>query len=636
MHRLQAALAEEQLTGANKRAALQGRGEELASLLLKLDEYSKRIVAAENALEGARQQAAQEAALRAQAEGAAREARHECASLLSSLSDLAAAESQWKAQVGAAEARLAEAATAQQAAEWRMRQAERAASASAEHVRLLQTTLAEQARELEMLAALRQQCEEQQRQLADHRTELHAAVARGQAVQVAAAELAAAKFRLERDLHKQEGLAKGLQEQSIRQEAQLQAAAQDLQAADTRLEAAAAQAAQQREEHESAMAAQQEAHEARRARNEQLEHDNRQQAVIIAELQASCTSQSARLATAQQHGAALHRYAVAHGAAYGRLAAHAAGLHQQLTRQLGGLLQLCRHLGLQLEAALSAADPVPALEAAAASSSNGSSSSASNGSTAAAGQLPGSEAAVAAAVMSIECLRIELKVAVQFLELQAGSSEAQQLAAVPAGIAQALAADLAGLPITLLASPRLQPFMPTAFDSSSPGGSAASSLSAQPLPQQQQREGRGQQMQQSCPPAPPEAALPAPAAMSAQVAQMESHLERLALGSTEQAARAAVAVQLHEQERGARQRAQDLAADLNARLAATQVCGVGTSGDGALSSRARRVVEHACMASLSKWPASQDLTRACLPCPAAPAAPAAPAPAASAAAVDAG
>jgi hypothetical protein len=441
VHRLHAALAEEQLTGVNQRAALQGRGEELAALLLKLDEYSKRIVAAEGALEGARQQAAQEAALRAQAEGAARGARHECASLRDSFADLAAAEARWKAQLETAEARLAEAATAQRAAEWRIRQQERAASASTEHVRLLQTTLAEQARELEMLAALRQQCEEQQRQLEDLKTELHAAVARGQVVQVAADELAADKFRLERELHKQEGLAKRLQEQSSKQEVQLQAAALELQAVGARLEAAAAQAVRQREEHEGAMAAQTQAHQARRARNEQLEHDNRQQAVIIAELQASCTSLGAKLATAQQHGAALHRYAVAHGAAYGCLAAHAAGLHQQLSRQLGGLLQLCRHLGLQLEASLSAADPVPALEAAAASSSSGkssnsgsSSSSASNGSTAAVGQVPGSEAAVAAAVMSIESLRIELQVAVLLLELQAGSSEAQQLAAVPAGV----------------------------------------------------------------------------------------------------------------------------------------------------------------------------------------------------------
>ena len=181
--------------------------------------------------------------------------------------------------------------------------------------------------------------------------------------------------------------------------------------------------------------------------------------------------------------------------------------------------------------------------------------------------------------MSIEGLRIELQVAVQLLELQAGSSEAQQLAAVPAGIAQALAADLAGLPTALLTSPRLEPAAaPVAFASSSPGASSAASRAAH----LQQLQASRQQSQQGSPAAAAAAALPAPAAMSAQVAQMESHLERLAQGSTEQAARAAAAVQLHKQERAARQRAQDLAAELSSRLAATQVGGMGTSGYGGL------------------------------------------------------
>lgn len=52
---------------------------------------------------------------------------------------------------------------------------------------------------------------------------------------------------------------------------------------------------------------------------------------------------------------------------------------------------------------------------------------------------------------------------------------------------------------------------------------------------------------------------------------MEAHLQRLVRSGAEHAARAAAAVLLQEQERAARQRAQDLATELTTQLAATQV-----------------------------------------------------------------
>lgn len=252
---------------------------------------------------------------------------------------------------------------------------------------------------------------------------------------------------------------------------------------------------------------------------------------------------------------------MAHGAAYGRLTAHAGGLHQGLARQLGSLLSLCRHLGLQLSAALSAADPLAPLQQA--SSGKGCETTAEDGVAASATAAPASHeasaAGVAAAVLSIESLRTELAVATQLLEMQAGSSEVQQLAAVPAGIAQALSADLAGLPPALLASPRLASAAPEL------SGSSPQQPSALQVPSASQPAA----LPAAAPALPTQSAAPQ-SALSAQVAQMEAHVERLVATGTERAAAAAAATQLHRQEQGARQRAQDLATQLAAQLDATQ------------------------------------------------------------------
>lgn len=266
---------------------------------------------------------------------------------------------------------------------------------------------------------------------------------------------------------------------------------------------------------------------------------------------------------------------MAHGAAYGCLAAHAAGLHQQFACQLDGVRQLCRHLGLQLAAALGAADPL-ADPAAAESSSNVVSEAAGAASTTPPlpASRPGSAATVAATVLAIESLGTELHVAVQLLDMQAGSSEAQQLASVPAGIAGALAADLAGLPAELLSSPRLQPrsFAPSKgalVDAAAASLAEAAGAAGSPGPAVALQAGT----QDSLALVPPvlRAAASAPVAagvgpskptLSAQMARMEARLQSLAAGSVEQAARVAAAQQLHEGEREARQRAQERAGQL--------------------------------------------------------------------------
>ena len=205
-----------------------------------------------------------------------------------------------------------------------------------------------------------------------------------------------------------------------------------------------------------------------------------------------------------------------------------------------------------------AADPVAALQAGASSSSGDASL------TSPAALPPADEALgasnVAAAVLAIESLRTELQVSLQLLDLQEGSSEAKQLAALPAGVAEALAEDLAGLPAELLSSPRLERAAPpSVVTNRSAPFSPASSLPAAPSPARS-------------PAASVHASAPASSsALSAQVAQMESFLERLVGSSAEQAARTAAATQLHQQERAARQRAQELAAEFAAQLAAVQV-----------------------------------------------------------------
>ncbi|KAL4437050.1 hypothetical protein ABPG75_004189 [Micractinium tetrahymenae] len=604
-HRLQSALTEERLAGATQRSALQGRSDEVASLLLKLEEYSARIVKAEGALEGAAKQAAAAEAGRTAAEAAGRAARHENAALRDSLADLAASEARWKQQLAQAEERLGQADAALQAAQQQAAQQNEALGAAKERAQRMLGTLGEQSRQLEGMAALQLEAEGQKQQIADLKQELHAASARARAAQEAVDEVAAARAAAERELRKQQILVQRLQEQSAKQAAELRAAGKELAEARGRAESAEAEAAQQREAHLAATAAQEAAHQQRKSRNEQLEHDNRQQAIIIAELQAATTSANARLAATQQHNAALHRYAVAHGAAYGRLAAHTAGLHQQFARQLGGLRQLCRHLGLQLAAALAAADPLAGTAGACGTSAAGSDAAgAPSSASAPAADLPGSAASVAAAVLAIESLRTELQVAVQLLDMQAGGSEVQQLVSVPAGIAAALAADLGGLPAELLSSPRLEPSSP-ALGGRLPGGKAAhstpvvASAAALAGPAASPRPAALPASPAPTSPAPQAAALsvasgapPARSVLSAQVAQMEAHLQSLVSGSAEQAARAAAAQQLHEEERAARQRAQERVVELSSQLEAVQADLAATRGQrDAAEAQGRRLAQ---------------------------------------------
>lgn len=341
---------------------------------------------------------------------------------------------------------------------------------------------------------------------------------------------------MEKTAEKKTVLAQRLQEQTAAVTARLAAAAKERAAAVAEAEALGTRLAEQSLQHEATLAAQQAAHEQRRTQNEELGHENRQQAIVVAELEARSISLAARMDDTQQHNAALRRYATATGAAYGRLAAHAEGLHQQLSFQLAALLHMCRHLSLQLAGALAAADPLGHLVGDA--GAEGSSSPAA---------APAASS-VAAAALAMGSLRTELQVATQMLEQQAGSGEAQRLAAVPASVAEALAADLAGLPAELLASPQLEAPWPGVAAS---GAAAVAAVKTAPADASQQS--------------------PAAGALSAQVGQMESQLEALVHSGAELAARASAATLLHQGERAERQRAQDLAADLSARLLATQV-----------------------------------------------------------------
>ncbi len=265
-HRLQAALAEEQAAGMRQRAALQGRQDELASLLGKLDEYSSRIVHVEGGLDAARAASQQAATGQAAAEAAAAAARHENACLHDSLAELADAEARWKQQLEEAQEGLAAAGLEVEAARWKARQQDKAAAASREHINLLQATVQEQAGQLEAAAGLQQQVERQQRQVAGLTADLQAAAARQAAVQAEADALSAGKQEVERSLAKQTMLARRLQEQSADLAAQLAAAKKEAAAATAQAEGTAAEAAGQREEHAAAMAAQEAAHEQRRVR----------------------------------------------------------------------------------------------------------------------------------------------------------------------------------------------------------------------------------------------------------------------------------------------------------------------------------------------------------------------------------
>ncbi|KAL4424429.1 hypothetical protein ABPG77_006367 [Micractinium sp. CCAP 211/92] len=535
------------------------------------------------ALEGAvKQAAAAEAGFKAEA-AAAQAARHKNAALLESLADLAASEASWQQRATQAEEQLGQSNAALEAALQKAAQQEEALGAASQRVQRLLAMLGEQSRQLEGLAALHQESEGQKQQIADLKQELQAALVEAAAAQGAVDVAAAARAAAELELCERKFQVQCLQEQVTKQAAELRAAGKQLAKAVGRAKAAEASVSQQREAHAAAAAAQEAAHRRRKSEIEELKHNNRQQAIAIAELQAAATSANARLDASQQHNASVHRCGVAHSAAYGCLAAHAAGLHQQFARQLGSLRQLCRHLGLQLTAALGPADLL-ADPAALDSSSHADTEAAGAASTPRAlpASRPGSAATVAAAVLAIESLRTELHVAVQLLDMQAASSEAQQLAFVPAGIADALAADLAGLPAELLSSPRLQPSSSAPskgalVDSATASQAAAAGAAGSPGPAVA-LQAWTQDTLALVPPALRAAASvprytgvgPSKPALSAQMARMEARLQDLAAGSLEQAARAAAARQLHEGEREARQRAQERAVQLDSQLRAVQ------------------------------------------------------------------
>ena len=263
---LQGSLAEVQQLAAQQRAALQGRGDEQAALLVQLDTYGNRIVAAEGELEECRRRGAQEASQRAQVEAAAQAVRHECSSLHDSLADLAAAESRLRAELESAQAEGAASAAALAQQRSQCLQLERAAAAGSERMLLLQAALQEQVQRLEELPGLRQRCDGQQLRVAELTAELGAARERQLTAQTAADNAAAGKQQAERELAKVQLAAQRLREESIALQAQVADVGQTAQAERQRADAAEAALAAAQEEHEAAMALQLQQHAARRAR----------------------------------------------------------------------------------------------------------------------------------------------------------------------------------------------------------------------------------------------------------------------------------------------------------------------------------------------------------------------------------
>ena len=279
-------------------------------------------------------------------------------------------------------------------------------------------------------------------------------------------------------------------------------------------------------------------------RNAQLEHTNKQQAALVAELEAAASSLTSQLAASRQLCGTLHRFAVAHGAAYARLAAHAVELEAQYGKERSRLLHVCRHLSLQLGAALAAARPSPP--------------------GAASGGLAQQAAAVAAATLALEGMQLELAVAAKLLEAQGAESGGQALSGLPAAVEQALHQDLQGLPASV---PSPMPSADTAAARSSSSSSRRGSVGpATP----EASFGAAHAARRAGTPPPP-ASGDAPARVSAQVAAMESQLERLAHSASQALATAAAATQLQEQELAARRAVEERATALAAELEATRV-----------------------------------------------------------------
>ena len=265
-HGLQAALAEAQLMCGSQRAALQGRGDEVASLAASLDLYSQRIVASEGQLEDARQAAAAALEGRQAAEAAAQAAAHEAACLREAIEDLALAEVQLQEELREARAAAAAAEAAAEQARQHGAQQECDAAAAREEAGGLRAAVVEQTAQLKQAAGRRQQLEAAQQQLTALGEELRCAAASRAAAQAASDVVDAARQAAERSLHKQTVLSQRLQEQAATLSAQLAAVTKEVAAATARAEAAEATAARQAEEHAAAVAALQASHAQRKSR----------------------------------------------------------------------------------------------------------------------------------------------------------------------------------------------------------------------------------------------------------------------------------------------------------------------------------------------------------------------------------
>eukprot|EP00887_Chlorella_sp_A99_P005256 scaffold1.g5256.t1 len=542
---LQAQLTDERLAGQSGRALLQAKEEEIASLLVQLDEYSSRVVASTDQLRS-EQQAAAEARLRWQhADALAERQRQEIATLQASLGELAGSEVGARHAQQEAERRSAATAAKLAAAEQRSVALRGELESARGRAEALQQKVAQQAEELERLAAVEQRSLRVLAEAASLADRLRAESDACAQLQQNAVELTLARDKLAEELHKLSVVSGHYRQRAEELEKQLAVTSSELKATTSKVQLLRAEVAQARQAHGDEVAALEGVHAARKHRNEQLEHDNRQQAAVIASLEKGNASLAARLAAEQGRADVLRRFATAHGQAYGRLTGHAAELQEQFCRQLAALLHLCRHNLLELDSALAEADPVAALSS----------------------ERCVHPPAVTAALAALDGLRMELRVAVAMLEAQTRGPESSALAEVPQDIDSRLQQDLAGLPSSAALSAPKPSARQTAV-SVRPGEGAAAAPSSCPAV-----------LGGSPVPVPPAAASgidatppnngPTPA-MTAQVSQMERQLEVLMHRNTELSSRAAAAEALHQQEQEARQRAQDLATTLTADLTCSQ------------------------------------------------------------------
>lgn len=211
------------------------------------------------------------------ADALAERQRHEIATLQASLEELAASEVGAREAQQEVEARLVASATELSVAQRRCEQLEAMAAAERRLVEGLETTVADQARQLESMAALREQLGRQQAEAALLQDRLSSESAAAAAAQQHEAELAEEKRRLEGKLHKAALVGDRHRQRAEDSASELRGLRAELDvtlAEAARLRQAAAEAAQA---HETALAALEGVHAGRRRRNEQLEHDNRQQ-----------------------------------------------------------------------------------------------------------------------------------------------------------------------------------------------------------------------------------------------------------------------------------------------------------------------------------------------------------------------